>query len=85
MNTTLQSRAGSVLTVKPPQNSIKKLQENLETVEDSITNNLQLESLKSNFVWESYDVLKLRKIGEKILTRFQSFLLRIKMGGNGNI
>ena len=49
MNTTLDSRAGSVFCVQPPENSIKQLPNHLEKVEDSITNNLQLESLNSKF------------------------------------
>ena len=50
MNTTLDSRAGSVFNVQPPEKMIKKLSNNLEKVEDSIMNNLQLESLNSDFV-----------------------------------
>ena len=78
MNTTLQSRAGSVFYVEPLEKSIKQLQDHLKKVEDSITNNLQLESLKSSFIWESYGVWKLRKTGEKILVIFQVFLLEMK-------
>ena len=64
MNTTLDSRAGSVFSVQPLEKSIKQLPNHLEKVEDSIMNNLQLESLNFEFVWESYDDLKMRKIGE---------------------
>ena len=67
MNTTLQSRAGSFLTVKPPQKSIKQLQDHMEKVEDSIMNNLQLESTNSDFVWECYGVWKVRKVKRKFL------------------
>ena len=56
MTNTLDSRAGSVFCVKPPEKSIKQLPNHLEKVEDSITNNLQLESLNSDFVWGSYGV-----------------------------
>ena len=56
MNTTLQSQAGSFLIVKPPQKSIKQLQYHLEKIEDLITNTLQFESTKSEFVWEIYGV-----------------------------
>ena len=65
MNTTLDSRAGSVFCVQPPEKSIKQLPNHLEKVEDSITNNLQLESLNFEFVWESYDDLKMRKLERK--------------------
>ena len=61
MNTTSISQAGSVFWVEPLQKSIKQLQDHLEKVEDSIKNNLQLESTNSNFVWESYGVWKVRK------------------------
>ena len=67
MNTTLQSWAGSVFYVEPLEKSIKQLQDHLEKVENSITNNLQLESTNSDFVWESYGVWKVRKSWEKIL------------------
>ena len=51
MNTTLQSRAGSFyFCVKPPQKSIKQLQDHLEKVEDSIMNNLQLKSTNSDII-----------------------------------
>ena len=50
MDTTLQSLDGSFLTVKPPQKSIKQLQDYLEKVDDLSTNTLQFESTKSNFV-----------------------------------
>ena len=56
MNTTLDFRAGSVFYVQPPEKSINQLLNNLEKVEDSIMNNLQLESLNFEFVWESYGV-----------------------------
>ena len=73
MNTTLDFRAGSVFCVQPPEKSIKQLPNHLEKVEDSITNVLQLESLKSDFVWESYGVWKLGKFGRKILTGILTF------------
>ena len=50
MITTLQSRAGSVLMVKPLENLVKQLQDHLKKVEDLIMNNLQLESTNSDFV-----------------------------------
>ena len=50
MNTTLNSRAGSVFSVQPPEKSINQLPNHLEKVEDSITNNLQFESLNFEFV-----------------------------------
>ena len=78
MNTTSISRAGSVFWVEPLQKSIKQLQDHLEKVENSITNNLQLESTNSDFVWESYGVWKVRKIERKILVRVQLFLLKMK-------
>ena len=56
MNTSLDFRAGSVFYVQPPERLIKQLPNHLEKVEDSITNNLQLESLNSEFVCESYGV-----------------------------
>ena len=62
MNTTLDYRAGSVFCVQPLEISIKQLLIHLKKVEDSITNNLQLESLKSEFVCESYGVSKMRKL-----------------------
>ena len=62
MNTTLDFRAGSVFCLQPPVKSIKQLPNHLEKVEDSITNNLQLESLNSEFICESYGVWKLRKL-----------------------
>ena len=65
MNTTLDFRAGSVFCVRPPEKSIKQLPNQLEKVEYSITNNLQLESLNSEFVCESYGVWKLRKLERK--------------------
>ena len=77
MNTTLDSRAGSVIYVQPPKRSIKQLPNHLDKVEDSIMNNLQLESLNSKFIWESYGVWKMRKIGEKILARFNLFFLKM--------
>ena len=61
-NTTLDYRAGSVFCVQPPEKSIKQLPNHLEKVEDSIINNLQLESLNSEFVCESYGVWKMRKL-----------------------
>ena len=61
MNTTLKSRASSVFYVEPLEKSIKQLQDYLEKVENSITNNLQFESTNSNFVWEIYGVWKVRK------------------------
>ena len=67
MTTTSRSQAGSFFCVEPLENLIKQLQDHLEKVEDSITKNLQLESLNSNFVWESYGVWKVRKSWEKIL------------------
>ena len=73
MNTTLDSRAGSVFWVQPPEKLIKQLPNLLEKVDDSITNNLQLESLNSDFVWESYGVWKLGKFGRKILTGILTF------------
>ena len=73
MNTTLDSRAGSVFCVQPLEKSIKQLPNHLEKVEDLITNNLQPESLNFEFVWESYGVWKMRKIGEKILAGFNFF------------
>ena len=78
MNTTLISRAGSFFWVDPLRKSIKQLQDHFEKVGDSIMNNLQLESLNSDFVWESYGVWKLRKLERKILTGFQTFLLKNK-------
>ena len=60
------------------QKLIKPLQDHLEKVKDSNTNNLQLESLNSDFVWESYGVWKLRKLEIKNLTGFQFFLLENK-------
>ena len=62
MNTTLDFRAGSIFYVQPLEMLIKQLPNYLEKVEDSITNNLQLESLKSEFVCESYGVWKMRKL-----------------------
>ena len=43
MNITLQSQAGLVFYVEPLEKSINQLQDYLENVENSITNNLQLE------------------------------------------
>ena len=77
MNITSSSPAGWFFWVEPLEISIKQLQGHLEKVEDSIMNNLQLESLNSNFVWESYGVWKVRKSWEKILVmwipNFSSF------------
>ena len=70
MTNTLDSRAGSVFCIEPLEKSIKQLPNHLEKVEDSIMNVLQLESLKSNFVWRSYGVWKVRKLERKILTGF---------------
>ena len=81
MTNTLDSRAGSVFCVEPPEKSIKQLPNHLEKVEDSITNDLQLESLNSDFVWESYGVWKVRKLERKNLTGFATFLLENKMAG----
>ena len=78
MNTTLQSQAGSVFYVEPLEKSIKQLQDYLEKVEDSITNDLQLESLNSDFAGESYGVWKVRKIKRKFLVSdFKLFFLRM--------
>ena len=65
--------------------SIKQLQDHLEKVEYSITNNLQLESLNSDFVWESYGIWKLRKFGEKILHGISNFSSWKQMEGDGDI
>ena len=65
MNTTLDYRTGSVFYVQPLEKSIKQLPNHLEKVEDLITNNLQLKSLKSEFVCESYGVWKMRKLERK--------------------
>ena len=74
MNTTSSSRAGSFVWVKLLEISIKQLQNQLKKVENSIMNNLQLESLKSDFVWESYSVWKVRKNWEKNLQlRYSNF------------
>ena len=62
MNNTLDYRAGSVFYVQPPEKLIKQLPNHLEKVDESITNNLQIESLKSEFVCESYGVWKMRKL-----------------------
>ena len=62
MNTTLDFWAGSVFCVQPPETSFKQLPNHLKKVEDSIMNNLQLESLKSKFVCESYGIWKMRKL-----------------------
>ena len=80
---TSKSRAVTIFWVEHLENSIKWLQDHLEKVEDSITNNLQLESLKSNFVWRSYGVWNVRKSWEKILDRFHSFLLSFFLLENG--
>ena len=66
MNTTLDYRAGSVFCVQALEKSIKQTPNHLEKVENSITNNLQLESLKSEFVCESYGVWKMRKLERKL-------------------
>ena len=84
MNTTMDSRAGLVFSVQPPEKLIKQLPNHLEKVEDSIMNNLQLESLNFEFVWESYDDLKMRKIGEKFWRDFKFFFLKMNGKEFGN-
>ena len=55
---TLDSIAGSEISVEPPEISIKQPPNHLEMLEDSNTNTLQLESLKSDSGWGRYGVLK---------------------------
>ena len=62
--------------------SIKQLQDHLEKVEDSNTNNLQLESLNSDSVWESYGVWKLRKLERKNIDSISQFFFLETNGGN---
>ena len=50
MNSTLQSRAGSVFCVEPLEKLIKQLQDHLKKVEDLNMNNLQLESTNCDLV-----------------------------------
>ena len=49
-------------------------------LEDSNTNTLQLESLKSDFGWGRYGVSKIWKTGESVLREIWNFLLRFHNG-----
>ena len=66
MNTTLQSRAGSFFCVKPLEKSIKQLQDHLEKVENSITNNLQL----NQPILTSYEKVMVFERWEKLREKF---------------
>ena len=59
---TSDSAAGSEISDEPPEIMIKQQPNHLGMIEDSNTNTLQLESLKSDSGWGRYGVWKLGKI-----------------------
>ena len=72
---TSDSAAGAKFSVQPLEIAIKQPPNHLEMLEDSNTNTLQLESLKSDSGWGRYGVLKFGKIGEDVLRETEIFLL----------
>ena len=65
---TSDSAAGSEISDEPPEITIKQPPNHLGMIEDSNTNTLQLESLKSDSGWGRYGVLKIWKL-ERIFLR----------------
>ena len=70
---TSDSAAGANFSVQPIEIMINQLPNHLEMLEDSNTNTLQLESLKSDFGWGRYGVLKFGKIGENSMRENWNF------------
>ena len=70
---TSDSAAGSEISVQQLEITIKQPPNHLEMLEDSNTNTLQLESLKSDSGWGRYGVLKIWKCWRESLRETETF------------
>ena len=78
---TSDSAAGSEISVEPLEITNKQPPNHLKMIEDSNTNTLQLESLKSDSGWGRYGVLKFWKLERKFWRETSIFLLNFQNGG----